>query len=193
MSGQIRGRPRSETGKRAILKAAIWLLETNDLSKVTAEAIAQRAGVSKSTLYRWWPNKSAVIMDSFLQLTNPKITYDNSLDAYEMVLSQMKKVAHFFQSKKGKIFFSIIAQSQFDQELANEFRERYVNARRSEARGALQAALNAGKLRADIDLNVALDSLYAPIFYRLLVGYAEVNDEFVETLAMQVWAGIKSG
>lgn len=62
------GRPRSEKTKHAILSAAYELLLENSFGAVTVEKIAERAGVSKATIYKWWPNKAAVVMDAFLML-----------------------------------------------------------------------------------------------------------------------------
>lgn len=62
------GRPRSEKTKQAILSAAYDLLLENGFGAVTIEKIAERAGVSKATIYKWWSNKAAVVMDAFLML-----------------------------------------------------------------------------------------------------------------------------
>ncbi len=66
MEPKGRGRHRSVEAQQAILKAALHLLEHKPLRKVTADAIAQKAGVSKATIYKWWPNKSLVALDAFL-------------------------------------------------------------------------------------------------------------------------------
>lgn len=185
-----RGRPRSEAGKRAILQAAVDLLEQRELPRITAEAIAGRAGVSKATLYRWWPNKAAVIMDAFLQITAPNIAFEQTLPVLERILDQMKKVARFYKSPAGRVFLALIGESQFDSELAQEFRERFVLSRRQVAAHAIQLAVEQGVFQPNIDVETTLDTLYAPIFYRLLVGYGQVDDEFVERVAAQVFGGI---
>ena len=64
--GKPRGRRRSAEAEAAILKATLYLLERQPLRKVTADAIARRAGVSKATIYKWWPNKSQVALDAYL-------------------------------------------------------------------------------------------------------------------------------
>lgn len=185
-----RGRPRSEAGKRAILQAAVDLLEQREFPRITAEAIAGRAGVSKATLYRWWPNKAAVIMDAFLQITAPNIAFEQTLPVLERILDQMKKVARFYKSPAGRVFLALIGESQFDSELAQEFRERFVLSRRQVAAHAIQLAVEQGVFQPNIDVETTLDTLYAPIFYRLLVGYGQVDDEFVERVAAQVFGGI---
>ena len=55
-----RGRPRSETSKKSILNAVNRLLLHSSVKALSIEAIAKKAGVGKTTIYRWWPNKVAV-------------------------------------------------------------------------------------------------------------------------------------
>src|ERR1039457_4122846 len=63
---RVRGRRRSLQAEAAILKATLHLLERQPLRKVTADAIARRAGVSKATIYKWWPHTSLVGLDAYL-------------------------------------------------------------------------------------------------------------------------------
>jgi AcrR family transcriptional regulator len=65
------GRPRSEESKAAILDATWELLKTTCLRNLSIEAIARESGVGKTTIYRWWPNKAAVVMDAFLEKVLP--------------------------------------------------------------------------------------------------------------------------
>jgi len=65
----VRGRPRDPRTRAAILVAARDLLGRGGLTAVTIEAIAQKAGVSRPTIYRYWPNAPAVAMAAFLEAT----------------------------------------------------------------------------------------------------------------------------
>src|ERR1039458_10796037 len=58
-----RGRPRSERARKAILEAAAELLLARGLSAVSMDAVAEQAGVSKATIYRWWPTKETLALD----------------------------------------------------------------------------------------------------------------------------------
>jgi AcrR family transcriptional regulator len=185
------GRPRSATLRKRILQAALALLQKNDLQKVSVEGIAARAKVGKTTIYRWWPNKSAVIMEAFLETVAPGIRYPQTNHPLDDVIKQMKGLSKSYGRPPGQIFLHLIAQAQFDDELADELRK-YVLARRSDARAALKRAVDKGLLRSDIDLEVTLDQLYAPIFYRLLAGYARVDDDFIEEVFRQVLEGAQS-
>src|SRR5260370_12251151 len=73
-----KGRKRSAAAEAAILTATSELIEEKPLSEVTAEAIAQRAGVSKATIYKWWPNKNRVALDAFLSRSRTEIPSSNT-------------------------------------------------------------------------------------------------------------------
>ena len=63
---------RSERSRQAILTATADLLGEVGYSKLAVEAIAARAGVGKQTIYRWWPDKGAVVLDAYLALVGPR-------------------------------------------------------------------------------------------------------------------------
>ena len=63
---RARGRPRSEERRDAVLKAAMELMQEDDLRRASVDRISARSGVSKATIYKWWPNRTAVAIDAFL-------------------------------------------------------------------------------------------------------------------------------
>src|ERR1700674_4545770 len=66
-----RGRPRSESSQRAILRAADELLLEHGLSSISMDAVAERAGASKATIYRWWPSKELLALDALFSEWKP--------------------------------------------------------------------------------------------------------------------------
>src|SRR5215213_653179 len=184
------GRPRSERAHRAILQAANDLLESEGFAAVTVEAIAERAGVSKATIYRWWPNKAAVVMDGFLSMVSAELTNQHTGHAREDIRLHMRRLAEAFGGKMGRTVAALIAEGQADPELAEALRSRWLSVRRTEAKEILELGIERGELRDDIDPEVAVDVLYGPIYYRMLVGHAPLDDEFADTLADNVFAGL---
>src|SRR5919112_2209299 len=87
------GRPRSERAHRAILQAANELLESEGFASVTVEAIAERAGVSKATVYRWWPNRAAVVVDGFLSIVSFAVPFPHTGRAREDITIPMRRPA----------------------------------------------------------------------------------------------------
>ena len=184
------GRPRSERAHRAILRAANELLESDGFAAVTVEAIAERAGVSKATIYRWWPNRAAVVMDGFLSIVSSEVPFPHTGHAREDIRIHMRRLAEAFGGKMGRTVAALIAEGQADPELAEALRSRWLSIRRKEAREILELGIERGELRDDIDPEVAVDVLYGPIYYRMLVGHAPLDGDFADALADHAFAGL---
>ena len=187
------GRPRSERARRAILRAANELLEGEGFAAVTVEAIAERAGVSKATVYRWWPNRAAVVMDGFLSTVSSEVPFPHTGHAREDIRIHMRRLAEAFSGKIGRTVAALIAEGQSDPELAEALRSRWLSVRRAEAREILELGIERGELREDLDLEVAVDVLYGPIYYRMLVGHAPLEGDFADALADHIFAGLAAG
>src|SRR5215212_7999813 len=187
------GRPRSERAHRAILQAANELLESEGFASVTVEAIAERAGVSKATVYRWWPNRAAVVMDGFLSIVSSEVPFPHTGHAREDIRIHMRRLAEAFGGKMGRTVAALIAEGQSDPELAEALRSRWLSVRRTEAKEILRLGIERGELREDLDPEVAVDVLYGPIYYRMLVGHASLEEDFVDALADHAFAGFTAG
>jgi AcrR family transcriptional regulator len=186
------GRPRSERAHRAILQAANELLENEGFAAVTVEAIAERAGVSKATIYRWWPNRAAVVMDGFLSIVSSEVPFPHTGHAREDIRIHMRRLAEAFSGNLGRTVAALIAEGQADPELAEALRSRWLSVRRTEAREILELGIERSELREDLDPEVAVDVLYGPIYYRMLVGHAPLDEDFADTLADHVFAGLRA-
>ena len=184
------GRPRSERARRAILQAANELLEGEGLAAVTMEAIAERAGVSKATVYRWWPNRAAVVMDGFLSTVSSEIPFPHTGHAREDIRLHMRRLTEAFGDRIGRTVAALIAEGQADPELAEALRSRWLSVRRAEAREILELGIERGELREGLDPEVAVDVLYGPIYYRMLVGHAPLDEDFADALADHIFAGL---
>jgi AcrR family transcriptional regulator len=186
------GRPRSERARRAILQAANELLECEGFAALTVEAIAERAGVSKATVYRWWPNKAAVVMDGFLSTVSSEVPFPHTGCAQEDIRLHMRRLIKALGGKMGRTAAALIAEGQADPELTEALRSRWLSVRRAEAQRILEHGMACGELREDLDPEVAVDSLYGPIYYRLLVGHAPLEEAFADALADHVFAGLSA-
>ena len=187
------GRPRSERAHRAILQAANELLESEGFAAVTMEAIAERAGVSKATIYRWWPNRAGVVMDGFLSTVTSEVPFPHTGHARGDIRVHMRRLAEAFGGKMGRTVAALIAEGQTDPELAEALRSRWLSVRRAEAKEILELGIERGELRDDIDLEVAVDVLYGPIYYRMLVGHAPLEGDFGDALADHIFSGLAAG
>jgi AcrR family transcriptional regulator len=178
---------RSEEAREAVLEAADNLLVELGFAGVTVEGIAARAGVGKQTIYRWWKSKTDVLLDAFLddaaQHLNPPDTGNLEAD----LRAHLHQFARFFEgSDAGAVFRALIAEAQHDAALAKRLRSRYLDQQRIRDRLPLVHAVERGEVREDIDIDAVVDSLIAPIHYRVLVTGQPVSRRFTDNLVRYV-------
>jgi AcrR family transcriptional regulator len=187
-----RGRPRDPAARKKILAAASALLNEGGLTTVTMEAIAARAGVGKPTIYREWPNAHAVAMTAFLETAEPPPAGKSRQGPLDALRRQLRKVADVFATRAGRNTAMMIAAAQNDSELAKVFRNHFILKSREEGRLLILAAMDAGELRADLDLDVALDLIYAPLYFRLLIGHGPLDAGFTDAVLDLALEGIRA-
>ena len=183
------GRPRSEQLHQAMLKAALDLVLEVGFRAVSIEGIAARTGVGKTTLYRRWPNKAAVVMEAFIGLLGPASRFPEHERASERIRLQMHITAKAFRGRVGALVTALLAEAQFDPELAKSFKENWTLPRRRLVYMILEEALRNGEVRADTDIETAIDAFYAPIYYRLQTGTGAISEAFVDRVFQQAMDG----
>lgn len=187
-----RGRPRNTAAKNAILNASYDLLLEMGFGAVTVEKIAEQAQVSKATIYKWWPNKAAVVMDGYLFAASSRLPMPDTGSVKEDLLIHAGNLALFLSSREGKVITELIGEGQFDEGLAEAYRSRYFGPRRQEGRQLLERGVARGELKATLDMDSSIDLIYGPIFYRLLLTGDTLSEEFIQTLVMMAFEGIRA-
>jgi AcrR family transcriptional regulator len=186
------GRPRSEQARLAILRSTLKLLEKNGFSELNIEAVAAKAGVGKATVYRWWPNKAALIADAFASSATRKLHFPDTGSVRTDMSQQMRQLIKIFRSRRGRIVAAILGGGQSDRALIAAFRDRFLWPRRREAYATLQRGILRGELPEDADLDLLLDSLYGPIYMRFLIRHDKLTPDFVDGLCELVLGGAHS-
>ncbi len=190
-----RGRPRSERARKAILEAAAELLLARGLSAVSMDAVAERAGVSKATIYRWWPTKETLALDALYTewaAVQPAQRDTGSLRGD--LLSLLRPWARLAGDRPyGRVVAALLTEAQTDPVFAAEYRDRFVEPRRQQGREIFGRAIERGEIPADTKVEVALDLLYGPLYHRLLHGHAPLSDRFVRDVVDIVLDGILPG
>jgi AcrR family transcriptional regulator len=188
---KTRGRHRSLEAEASILKAALYLLERKPLRQVTTDAIARRAGVSKATIYKWWPNKSMVALDAYLGGMTERVPIPDTGSAEIDFTVQLKSVTAFYKSPLGRLFGQFIAEGQSDPGFLALFRERFLYARRDAARVMWRRGVDRGEIRKEIDGEIVLDLIYGPMVFRLLAGHGSLNDHESEAMVEAIFGGLR--
>ncbi|HDX9591031.1 TPA: TetR/AcrR family transcriptional regulator [Bacillus pseudomycoides] len=176
-----RGRPRNVETHKSILSASYELLLEKGFKAVTVDKIADRAKVSKA----------AVVMDGFLSVAAAKLPVPDTGSALNDILIHVTSLAKFLTSREGTIITELIGEGQFDSKLAKEYRTRYFQPRRLQARHLLEKGIQRGELKETLDIELSIDLIYRPIFYRLLVTGDKLDDSYVHHLVMNAFEGIR--
>src|SRR5215467_1836068 len=170
-----RGRPRSEKARRAVLDAACDLFEQGGYPATTIEAIAARSGVAKTTIYRWWPNRAALVVELLLNIAAvaapPPIAGKNPLGALR---KEMITVGRASNALPGKLLLALIGESQNDREVRDALQLGLFRPRRHATAEVIRRAQEKGDLCKGIAPLVATDLLFGPIFYRRFVRHEAV-------------------
>jgi AcrR family transcriptional regulator len=177
-----RGRPRDRHADAKILKATICLLEQHGFRAVTLEGIAEEAGVARTTVYRRWPNKAAIVMDAFLTHVAPRIAFPEHPVAVERLRLQMQLLARAFRQEPGLLIRALIAEAQFDEELRAAVHDGWIAKRRASAKVIIEGAILAGELPNDTNADALLDALYGGLYYWLLIDHEVLTEAYVDSL-----------
>jgi AcrR family transcriptional regulator len=191
--GTQRGRPRSEKAHKAVLDAAADLLLTRGLSAVSMDEVAERAGVSKATIYRWWPTKETLALDAlYTEWAAARPAPRDTGTLRGDLLSLLRPWARLTGSRPyGRVVAALLTEAQTDPEFGAEYRRRFVEPRRDQARAVFHRAIDRGEIPADTRIEIALDLLYGPIYHLLLHGHAPLNDRFVRDVVDMLLRGVQ--
>jgi AcrR family transcriptional regulator len=183
-SGAARGlgRPRSEKARKAVLRSTLALLKRVGFHDLRMESVAARAGVGKATVYRSWPNKAELVIAAFVMAVEPELRFPSGGPVLESLHRQMRRWAVIFRSPLGQIVATVIGAGQSDPEILQAFRAHWIEPRRAEARKLLQQAIAKGEIRADLDPDAVLDLFYGPLYLRLLLKHAPLNEKFADAV-----------
>jgi AcrR family transcriptional regulator len=188
-----RGRPRSEKAKQAILRAASELLLEHGLHAMSMDDVAERAGVSKATIYRWWASKELLALDAlataWAALAPPAQRDTGSLRG-DLLARFRPWLRQLNAQPAGRVIAGLVAEAQTDPAFAKLYVEHFIQPRRDATRVLLLRAIDRGEIAGDTDIEVALDLLYGPVYHRLLHQHALLTDRFVQQVVDSVIAAL---
>lgn len=170
---------KSSRRKQCILDAVITALEDYEYSKLTIEEIAARAGVGKSTIYRWWKHKSDLVFEAFKQETASVFELDYAQSLEFNLKQQLLKLSHALNRPIGRALLVVLSEHR---QAAGEFFSQYLLPRREATRKLIQLAIQNGEIHADYPFELMLDTLYAPIHYQMIFFNHQPDDAYIQAL-----------
>jgi AcrR family transcriptional regulator len=178
---------RNEQARIAVLHAADDLLAERGFTGVTIEGIAARAGVAKQTIYRWWPSKVEVLLDTLIEDSQESLALPETGSAIEDARQYLRRLAAFITGDPaGQVLLALIGEAQHDRAMAAAFHARYLDPRRRLEQAMLARGVASGELPPDLDIDQALDALAGPVFYRALVTGGPISPAFTDGLVADV-------
>ena len=183
------GRPRSLRARRVVLDTARALIEEGGYPAATIEEISERSGVAKTTIYRWWPNRPALVVELLLEIASQAAPPPAGPDPMRALRTELRTVAMAANSLAGRLLASLLSESQNDPQVREALRKGLFDPRRKATAGVIRRAQEAGALRADVSPLVAVDLFFGPLFYRKFVRQEVLTQRFVG----QVFEGVVAG
>jgi AcrR family transcriptional regulator len=177
-----RGRPRSEQARQEILETAYKLLRDKGFNAIGSHEIAQAAGVSSATLYRWWKSKEEILLDACFEHMRPVLAIPETGSALTRLRHYVLRAREFLVSEEGSVLARVLTGIYEDQRLRRMFLERYVDQRRQIQRGIIEDAITFGELKPTTDPELLIDLLSGPLFFRWLQGHAPLDRRFAENI-----------
>ncbi len=188
-------RPRSEKARRSVLDAMRAALYAGHYEAVTIEGLADAAGVSKQTIYRWWGSKQAILGEALLEGTVPgadvavPFTHDLGADLRAWFAAMSESLG---DSEGVAIARALIAVTAADAELGLALNERLAAPIREWVTSRLAVAVETGEVRADADAGVIADQFVAMSSYAALLG-RPLSTEQVDATVRVLLRGIAAG
>ena len=186
-----RGRPRRAAARGAIIQATLELLAERGFQAATMDAIADRARVSKNTIYRRWTSKELLIADALSELT-AQADVAGEGDIYQLLLEHIRGVARLLADPLvGRLLPGLLGELQRNPAFAEAYADRVVRPRRQAIVDLLERAIADGDLHADTRPDEIADLLIGPLILRhLFPGFPRQPRRYPQHLLETIWAGI---
>jgi AcrR family transcriptional regulator len=184
-----RGRPRSKELDASILSATLELASEVGINGMSMDDLAQRAGVSKASIYRRWPSKELLVIDALRSAMGPLDAVDTGDVGGDLRAILGDLVARFSSKERmNDVLPHLIEVSTHDPALRAEL-EAYTQLRRVPLRASLERGVARGEVSPDVDLDTLIDALLGPIVYRRLLTGGTIDTAFIEGLLALVVPG----
>jgi AcrR family transcriptional regulator len=178
------GRPREARADRAILAATLELIAEVGVHEFRTEDVAARAGVGKGAIYRRYGSKDDLVTAAVAALVSEEIAIPDTGSTREDLLVLMREAVELYcGSLAGRLMPNLVGAMAQKPELARAVRESFLTGRRAALAAVLERGVERGDLRPDLDVELALDVLGGPLFYRLLITGGPLDEQLAEGVA----------
>jgi AcrR family transcriptional regulator len=174
--------------RQAVLRAAGELIEEHGYGGLTMEAIARQAGVSKQTVYRWWPSKAEIVLEGLTDAAAALAPAPDSGSLEQDVRGFLRRTIAGATPQVARMLAALMAEAQLDETFAQAFRREFLAHRRQVLREVLERGRVRGDVSANADIQFLAELAFGTIWYRILGGHAPLDRRFADKLADTVLA-----
>ncbi|MEX2237649.1 MAG: TetR/AcrR family transcriptional regulator [Dehalococcoidia bacterium] len=179
---------RASRTRQAILAATRELLAEGGVRRLTIEGVAARAGVAKTTIYRRWRSREELALAVLIDMVEQVATVPDLGDTRaELVAFVNRAVKVLRDTLMGRVMQGIVSELAQNPELAQAFRDQVVALRLAEVRHVMERGIARGDIRPDVDFDLAHELLFGPVYYRLLLSGARLDNEMAERVVNAVF------
>ena len=190
---RVMGRPRDARADRAILAAALELMAERGVPDLHVDDVAARAGVGKAAIYRRYRSKDDLVAAAVAALLS-EITVPDTGSTHADLLALMRDAVEVYTgSVAAGAMPSLVEAMSRNPELADAVRDRFLAGRRAALRQVLDRGIERGDLRLDLDVELALDVLAGPLFYRLLITGGPIDEQLAAGVVELIMRGFGPG
>jgi AcrR family transcriptional regulator len=185
---------RSERSRKAILDAAMALLHESGYPDLTVEAIAARAGVGKQTIYRWWSGRGAVVLDALAEQAasaGPPAVPDTGDLESDLRPVVRAIVAELADPRLSATTRALTIETLSSETLAEQVRDRLLRPQLDAVKARLRAGREAGQVRAEVDLDQAVELLIGPMYHRWMLRTGPLTDEYADGIVDLAMAALR--
>ncbi|MFL6136340.1 MAG: TetR/AcrR family transcriptional regulator C-terminal ligand-binding domain-containing protein [Frankiaceae bacterium] len=195
-------RPEAADGERApaderrhaVLTAAVDLCRERGYAATSLADVAERAGGTVDDLVREWSSKAALVITAFRRVMAAELRYADTGDFRADLRAQLSGMARLLADPGlGPLLTDLVAEAQRDRGTALAFAELVFRPNRAAARDRFASAQRAGQVRAGIDLDVAIDLTFAPLWFRFLLRTGPLSAAYAEQVADAALGGLAPG
>lgn len=173
-----------------VINAADDLLAEVGFAGVTMEGLAKRAGVAKQTIYRWWPAKTAVLLETLVVDSNLRLTPPDTGSLSDDVHGMAVILAEFLATDDaGRVLAALRAHARLDPEFATAYDEQFAADQKRREELPLRRAVERGELPTDLDIAVERAKLFGPIYE---MPTTLLTSDVARTIADQWLAGLRN-
>jgi AcrR family transcriptional regulator len=183
------GARRNPDTQEAILDAAEAIVEEEGIAGFSIEAVAKRARAGKPTIYKWWPGRTALLLEVYHRHKPANVHMDTGSVEGDVVAFFTGVFAHWGNTGAGQVFRFIVAEAQRDEAAAASLRA-YALERRQQSGQIFERGVARGELAADIDTGLAADMLAGFAWHRLLTGRLIADPDEIRQAARQLVRGL---